>query len=129
MRFIANENVSATVIERLREAGHDVLSVKETMRGASDDEVLTRAQAEHRIVLTHDRDFGELTFRVGAPASCGVILLRLSGNSPDIDDQRAINAIQSRGDWAGQFSVVTNDRVRMRSLPEASRRDEGRTDV
>jgi predicted nuclease of predicted toxin-antitoxin system len=117
MRFVANENVSATVIGQLRAGGHDVLSVKETMRGQGDPAVLGRAQAEERLVVTHDKDFGELAFRAGLPASCGVILLRLAGDNPDRDNRRAIEAILSRTDWAGYFSVVTDDRIRMRPLP------------
>lgn len=63
MRILANENVSGTVIHDLRQRGHDVLSVKESMRGASDDVILARAQADQRIVVTHDKDFGSWRFR------------------------------------------------------------------
>lgn len=119
MRIIANENVSATVIEQLRAGGHDVLSVKESMRGQVDQAVLARAQTEQRLVVTHDKDFGELAFRSGLPASCGVILLRLSGDNPDSDNRRAIAALHSRADWVGHFSVITDDRIRMRPLPGA----------
>jgi predicted nuclease of predicted toxin-antitoxin system len=117
MRLLANENVSATLIQSLRDAGHDVLSVKESLRGERDPAVLARAQAEQRIVVTHDKDFGELAFRIVLPAECGVILLRLSGPDRDSDNARALKAIESRSDWAGFFSVVTDDRVRMRPLP------------
>jgi predicted nuclease of predicted toxin-antitoxin system len=86
MRFLANENITATVIEELRRRGHDLLSVKESMRAAQDDEILARAQAEERIVITHDKDFGELAFRSKLPASCGVVLFRLSGSDPDTDN-------------------------------------------
>ncbi len=119
MRFLANENVSATVIATLRQHGHDVLSVKESMRSAADDVILARAQADLRIVITHDKDFGELAFRIGLPAECGVILFRLTGPDRDADNRRAIEAIESRTDWAGHFSVVTDDRIRMRPLPSA----------
>jgi predicted nuclease of predicted toxin-antitoxin system len=78
---------------------------------------LARAQAEQRLVVMHDKDFGELAFRVGLPAECGVILLRLAGDHPDVDNQRALQAIESRSDWAGHFSVVSEDRIRMRPLP------------
>ncbi len=81
MRFLVNENVAGTVIRQLRQRGHDVLSVKETMRSETDQAVLATAQADERIVVTNDKDFGELAFRSELPASCGVILLRLSGNS------------------------------------------------
>jgi len=58
MRIIANENVSATVIRELRKPGHDVVSVKESMRSAPDPAVLRRAVEENRLVITHDKDFG-----------------------------------------------------------------------
>ena len=71
-------------------------------------------------MLTQDKDFGELAFRFGLPAECGVILLRLSGPNPDADNQRALLAVESRTDWAGHFSVVTDVRIRMRPLPGPS---------
>jgi predicted nuclease of predicted toxin-antitoxin system len=76
MRFLVNENVTATVIRGLRDRGHDVLSVKESMRSEKDEAVLARAQADQRVVVTHDKDFGELAFRSKLPASCGVVLFR-----------------------------------------------------
>src|SRR5262249_42729219 len=99
MRLLVNENVSGTVIEELRVRGHDVLSVKESMRSEQDDVILDRAQAEQRIVVTHDKDFGELAFRSRLPASSGVILFRLSGTDPHQDNQRMLEAIESRTDW------------------------------
>jgi predicted nuclease of predicted toxin-antitoxin system len=71
---------------------------------------------EIRVVVTHDKDFGELAFRSGLPAECGVILLRLAGSNPDEDNRRAVDAIESRDDWTGHFSVITDDRIRMRPL-------------
>jgi predicted nuclease of predicted toxin-antitoxin system len=117
MRLVLNENITGTVTAELRSRGHDVLSVKESMRSEADDVILARAQREERIVVTHDKDFGELAFRYGLPASCGVILLRLSGFEPATDNQRILDALESRSDWAGHFSVVTDDRIRMRPLP------------
>ncbi len=125
MRFLMNENVSGTVIGTLRQHGHDVLSVKESMRSAADDVILARAQVDLRILVTHDKDFGELAFRVGLPAESGVILLRLAGAERDADNRHAIDAIQSRTDWIGHFSVVTDDRVRMRPLGPATPDDLG----
>jgi len=117
VRIIANENFPGPVIRALRERGHDVTSVKETMRGASDREVLARAQGEGRLVVTFDKDFGELAFRYGLPATSGVILFRLSGSSPEMDNARALAALGRIEDWSGQFSVVTDDRIRIRPLP------------
>jgi predicted nuclease of predicted toxin-antitoxin system len=117
MKFMMNENVSGTVIRILRQHGHDVCSVKESLRGAPDEEVLRRAHAEQRVVVTHDKGFGELAFRFGLPASCGVILLRVSGANPDEDNARILEALEAREDWVGHFAVVTHDRTRMRPLP------------
>jgi len=127
MRVIANENVAGTAIRRLRQNGHDVLSVKESMQGADDESILQRAETEQRLVVTHDKDFGELAYRYRLPASCGIILFRLSGLDPSTDIQRMLDVIESRSDWTGGFSVVTDDRIRIRPLPGnkavADRRD------
>lgn len=117
MRILANENFPGPVIRELRRRGHDVMSVKETMRGATDPEVLARAQAEERLVVTFDKDFGELAFRSGLPATSGVILFRLSGSSPETDNARTLSALESGIDWVGSFSVVSDDRIRVRPLP------------
>jgi predicted nuclease of predicted toxin-antitoxin system len=119
MRILANENVPGPVVAGLRSAGHDVLWVKEAMAGAKDHEVLARGQAEARLVVTFDKDFGELAVRSGLPAESGVILFRLGGPSPDVDNARAVTTLTSRDDWAGHFAVVTDDRVRLRPLPPA----------
>ena len=57
--LLLNENISGTVIQALRDRGHDVLAVKESMRGAGDEEILERARAEKRLLVTQDKDFGE----------------------------------------------------------------------
>jgi predicted nuclease of predicted toxin-antitoxin system len=117
MRIIANENIMSTVVRELRNRGHDVLWVKESMPGAADDAVLSLAQSEKRIVLTHDKDFGELAFRFGLPSDCGVLLARPSGDSLQSDANQFIAIIESRDDWPGNFSVISQGRLRMRPLP------------
>lgn len=117
MRILANENVPGPVITALRARGNDVAAIKETMPGAPDRAVLERARAEARLVITFDKDFGELAVRFGLAAPAGVILLRLSGTSPDVDNSGAVAALTSRNDWDGHFAVVTDDRIRLRRLP------------
>ena len=75
MRFLADESCDGALVRAMREAGHDVTSVRDTMRGATDRSVLDAALNEQRLLLTEDKDFGELVFAQGASA-LGVLLLR-----------------------------------------------------
>jgi predicted nuclease of predicted toxin-antitoxin system len=109
--------MAGSVLEELRARGHDVLSVKESLRGMDDPGILARAQSENRIVITQDKDFGELAFRSRLPAQCGIILFRLSGDDPDMEIRRIIDVVEGRSDWTGNFAVATDDIVRMRPLP------------
>jgi hypothetical protein len=87
------------------------------MPRASDQAVLATAQTEDRLVLTHDKDFGELAFRSNLPATCGILLIRLAGDNPQDDADQVLRVIDSRNDWAGHFSVLDRGRLRMRPLP------------
>ena len=62
------------------------------MPGAADDVILQRSQAEGRLVVTFDKDFGELAFRWGLPATCGVALFRLQTQDPAYVTARVIDA-------------------------------------
>jgi GDP-D-mannose dehydratase len=63
VNFLADECCDAILVSALRNDGHDVLYVKETAPGADDSTVLHLATAQQRILLTEDKDFGELAFR------------------------------------------------------------------
>ncbi len=123
MRILADENVASAVVAGLRASGFDVLSVKESMKSSSDAAILERAKAEDRVLVTHDKDFGELAFRARLPAQSGVVLFRLSGADPETDNRRMLSVLQSRDDWSGRFSVVTEDRIRMRLRPHVASED------
>lgn len=116
MLLLANENIASSVVAELRQLGHDVLWAKESLQGEQDSILLSRAQVESRILLTHDKDFGELAFREGCPAECGIILIRLCGDDPQSDKDRVIEVLTGRDDWVGHFSVVEAERIRMRPL-------------
>lgn len=75
-KFLADENVPSVVVEALRRAGVDIVWVRDIFPGIRDEEVLALAQAEGRILLTFDKDFGEMAFEKGKTAAPGVILLR-----------------------------------------------------
>ena len=75
MRFLANENFPGAAVTRLETAGHDVVWVRIAAPGATDSDVLAWAAREERILLTFDRDFGELARGSVLPPKCGIVLL------------------------------------------------------
>lgn len=117
MTFLADENFPRPAVEALRRAGLDVLWIAESKPGAPDDEVLALSVSTSRVLLTFDKDFGELAYRQRLPAHCGIVLFRLTPQSPDEAASLTVAAIRSQESWAGHFSVITRQRIRMRRLP------------
>jgi predicted nuclease of predicted toxin-antitoxin system len=64
MNFVADESCARPVVQALREAGHDVVAIAEIARGATDDQV-EHALNEKWVLITEDRDFGELVYARG----------------------------------------------------------------
>jgi predicted nuclease of predicted toxin-antitoxin system len=116
MRILADENFPRLIIEALRAAGHDVAWIRAEAPGSTDEQVLARAGTDHRVLLTFDKDFGELALKRGLPGSQGIILFRLPSGRPAEVTTRVVTAISSREDWKGHFSVVEEKRLRMRKL-------------
>jgi predicted nuclease of predicted toxin-antitoxin system len=77
MRFLANENFPGDAVAALKAAGHDIVWVRTAAPGSKDKDILAWAEREARVLLTFDKDFGELAWHVGLPASSGVVLFRL----------------------------------------------------
>jgi len=118
-RFLADENFPGDAVRGMRDRGLDVAWVCEDQSGAADDKVLSRSQAEQRVLLTFDKDFGVLVFRRGVHCSAGVGLFRIKLPSPDWTVAMVLTSLLSRDDWQGMFSVVEPGRVRMSPLPSA----------
>ena len=116
MRFLANENFPGQAVRALEASGHDVVWVRLVAPGSADSQVLARAAREGRILLTFDKDFGELAGHASLPPNCGVILLRMPMPRPGDTGQRLADLITARDDWTGHFSVLEVGRVRMRLL-------------
>ena len=117
MTFLADECFDARLTANLLSDGHDVLSVSEAQRGASDDDVLRRAYAEGRVVLTEDKDFGELVYRLRRPAA-GVVLLRMEAEPIELKWRRLRDTLRRFPDRiVGQFVVIEPRRTRFRPLP------------
>jgi len=103
----------------LRGAGLNLLWIAETHPGATDEEVLGHCISTHRTLLTFDKDFGELAYRQGLPSDCGIILFRIVPRTPDEVAGLALKAICSQTSWAGRFSVVSREKIRIRPLPRS----------
>jgi predicted nuclease of predicted toxin-antitoxin system len=101
----------------VRNIGHDVAWIRTDAPGSKGQDILRRAMAEPRILLTFDKDFGDLAFQFGLPASCGIVLCRLQASSSAALANLVVAGLQTRTDWAAQFSVVEPGRIRMRPLP------------
>jgi predicted nuclease of predicted toxin-antitoxin system len=113
MRFLADENFPGSVVETLRFEGHDVFWARVDSPGATDRILLSRAVEEGRILLTFDKDFGELAFRYGLPNSKGIILFRITASSPERLHDRTLKALHQKIAWAGHFAVVEDGRIRL----------------
>ncbi|OGA31787.1 MAG: hypothetical protein A3G80_07070 [Betaproteobacteria bacterium RIFCSPLOWO2_12_FULL_62_13b] len=114
MQFIVDESSGRAVVHYLRTAGHEVLAVAEAMPEANDRDILARAMSEGRILITNDKDFGELVFRSGQ-GHHGVVLLRLHAESPANRVRVLMGVLQRYADrLAGHFTVATEGGVRIR---------------
>jgi hypothetical protein len=116
MRFLADENFPGAAVDALGRAGHDVVWIAMVAPGMPDTEVFRWAARESRIILTFDKDFGEIARGAGLPDACGIVLFRLPMPSSVGVGTRLADLVGSRSDWSGHFSVVEADRVRMRPL-------------
>ena len=112
MRFLVDECTGPAVARWLREQQHDIFSVYEQARGMDDDEIVRKAFAENRILITNDKDFGEKAYRERWPHK-GIILLRLDDERAEVKIEAIRQLLRSYADrLADQFVVVTETRVR-----------------
>jgi len=116
-KLLANENVPSRVIIALRGDGHDVSCIQEIGPGSTDEQVLQIARNEDRVLLTFDKDFGELAFRLGRIATPGVILLRPRLASPEYLAKFARGVLSQELRWQEHFAVAEEGRVRILPLP------------
>jgi predicted nuclease of predicted toxin-antitoxin system len=115
MNFLADEGVDRQIFERLRQSGHEVLYIAEMEPGISDEEVLNRANEKNALLVTADKDFGEMVFHQKRLTVGGVVLLRLSGLSAERKAELVGKAIENRSsELPSGFSVISPGRIRIR---------------
>ena len=116
MRLVADENVDRQIVDRLRAHGHDVLSIAEVEPGIDDDVVLLKARESGALLLTGDKDFGELVFRRRLLSS-DVVLMRLIGLTPDQKADIVVAAFELHGTKSpAHFAVLSRRNIRIRSV-------------
>ena len=115
MNLLADEGIDGSIVERLRQDGHEVLYMAEIDAGVPDEEVLRRANEKMALLVTADKDFGEMVFHQNLLSVGGVVLIRLAGLSPERKAELVSKIFQHRGaEFPRAFSVISVGRVRVR---------------
>lgn len=116
MNLLADESIDKLIVDRLRQDGHRVLYIAEFAPSIDDDAVLQQANQNDTLLITADKDFGELVFRQGR-IHVGIVLVRLAG-LPSYAKARTISAVfADHGDeLLNAFSVISPERVRIRRV-------------
>lgn len=105
MRVLADENVPHEAIAVMRAAGHDVAWIAEDAPSIADLEVLVRAASDKRVLVTSDKDFGELAFTTAANLAVhGVVLVRAFRS--DVIAELAVSTLAAHPEMHGKFVVV-----------------------
>lgn len=114
MRFLVDESTGKKLANLLEQAGHDVVFVGDIMPGIANGKVLTKAERANRILITDDKDFGELLFRLKKPSK-GIVFLRTDTTSPEKRFE-LLDDILKKYEIEGKFIIVKEGRIRIRKL-------------
>ena len=113
--FLANENFPKPSTTLLREKGFHVVSIQEKSGGVSDEAVLKEAIDQDLIILTFDRDYGELIFRYAQPNPPGVIYFRHKGSDPLFAGQLMVRLLEEKQlSFQKAFTVIEEKNIRQR---------------
>jgi predicted nuclease of predicted toxin-antitoxin system len=121
MKFLFDQSADFRLIPHLRQLGHDVHVIsRDYPPGLPDEDVLTIARKERRVLIVADRDFGELIFQQGR-ASAGVIFFRLPGAKLQTKIEQLNTVLEDHADdlALGEFLVVTPGHIRIAGRPRA----------
>jgi predicted nuclease of predicted toxin-antitoxin system len=118
VRLISDENVPWPLVRALRADGHDVFAVMEDMRSQPDTAVLKAAVDQHRVLLTFDRDFGEMIFARRLPAPPGVIFVRQVPRSLGETIEAVRSIVNADAPQIDGFFVAIDRKTRYHPLPD-----------
>jgi predicted nuclease of predicted toxin-antitoxin system len=116
MNFVADASVAGPLINLLRQRGHSVTAITEIRPNMPDEDVLQIAHGEDAILLTEDKDFGELVVRQRLP-SHGVVLLRLNRIERGSRPSFACVELERLGqNMRGALTIIASNQVRVRRI-------------
>ncbi|MCZ7564981.1 MAG: DUF5615 family PIN-like protein [Burkholderiales bacterium] len=116
VQLLADESCDFLAVRALRAARFDVLAVLERAPGATDDEVVALSVREARVLLTEDKDFGQLVFAANRE-SVGVVLIRSPASARSALATRVVQLVQREGEsLRGAFIVLQPRRTRITRL-------------
>ncbi len=126
MKLLADECIERSIVRQLRNDGFIVDAVAELIPGASDTSIIELANEKRELLLTADKDFGELVFRQ-RKISHGIILIRLHGLSGKVKGELVAQALREHQDkLAGSFTVIEPTQIRISSYGKRRKeRNEG----
>lgn len=118
-KLLLDENFPAPAARRLGASGLDVLAIRDACPGWVDEAVLALAVAEQRWIVTFDRDYGDLVFKLSLPAPPAIVLLRESHYYPAEPADWVLSLLAQADIYVGRFVVFTRERVRVRAMLKA----------
>jgi len=116
MKFLIDESVEKPIVDWLRDQKYDVMYVAESSSGITDEEVIKLANCESRILITNDKDFGELIFRQGRITQ-GILLIR-AVNEESSNKLKLVKEVleKAKNKLEGNFMVVNEVGIRIRKI-------------
>ena len=118
MRFLADESVDQPIVNSLRDKDYHVDYITEISPGITDEEVLVLAKENDAILITGDKDFGNLIYRLGM-LSAGIILYRLAGLGNIEKAALILRVVEDYSEELSEsFTVIAIDHIRIKNLPQ-----------
>jgi predicted nuclease of predicted toxin-antitoxin system len=117
VKFLQDESCDAVIAQALLDVGHDVLMVSHYSPGIPDDEVIKLALEQNRILLTEDKDFGQLVYASGQE-NCGVILFRFPSYERNVMAGKVVDLVSTEKELLqSSFVVIETHKTRIRRKP------------
>ena len=118
--FLADENIPLYVVKQLRKEGYKVISVTEQFAGSSDENILELSSRNKWVIITFDKDFGELIYKQKSNKPYGIILMRVTPKSPEyILQLLKWLLLQTNISFEVNFVVLNKDKVRVIKMDDS----------